>query len=93
MWSPKVLRNFSVQGATVYPLCDRQLTLLQPACLLSGHHGFSCQEHSFSDKTQKQTLFDATSHEAWTSGYAIDLHWIYCFLLVFVFAENVMLET
>ena len=79
MWSPKVLRNFSVQGAMVYPLCDRQLTLLQPACLLSGHHGFSCQEHSFSDKTQKQTLFDATSHEAWTS----DMQWIYIGFTVF----------
>ena len=28
----------------------------------------------------RNRLYDATSHEAWTSGYARDVHWIYFFL-------------
>ena len=34
---------------------------------------FFCQEHSFSDKAQKQTSLDAKSHEAWIWGFTMDL--------------------
>ena len=34
---------------------------------------FSCHEHGFSDKAQKQTSLDATSREAWIWGFTMDL--------------------
>ena len=67
-----------MHGVLVYPVCGRQTlsvlvyrvdTIASPA------------KSILSQIRPRNRLYDATSHEAWTSGYARDVHWIYCFFI------------